>query len=124
MSEESGSVSLTVSQLSGDSGEFTVRLTASTFDNTMLDNQALAGLDYEEVSTQLIFLPGDVNQTFDVTIIDDGITERLEIFGVALVSPILELDGVEVALSAADLSRILITVPEADVSIVDGDGEG
>ena len=117
-----GSVSLVVSLLSGNSGEFAVQLTASTFDNTMVDNQALAGLDYEERSAQLVF-PG-VDQNFDVTLINDDITEMVEIFSGALVSPILiGLDGSEIPISAMDASRIRIAVPEADVSITDQDGE-
>ena len=124
MSEESGSVSLVVSLLSGDSGEFTVLLTASTFDNTMVDNQALAGLDYEETSTQLTFLPGGVDQNFDVMLINDNITEMEEIFSGALVSPILiRSGGSEITISAMEASRIRITVPMADVSIVDEDSE-
>ena len=121
MSENSGSVSLVVSLLSGDSGEFTVQLTAATFDNTMVDNQALAGLDYEEISTQLTFLPGVVDQNFIVTLINNN---TVEIFSGALVRPILQLNGSEVTISGIDESRIRVTVPQADVSIVEDDGEG
>ena len=124
MSEDSGSVSLIISLLSGDSGEFTVQLTVSTFDNTMVDNQALAGLDYEETSAQLTFLPGIVDQDFSVTLINDNITETVEIFSGALVMPFLQLNDVGVTISAYDESRIRIALPQADVFILDEDGEG
>ena len=124
MLEDSGSVSLVVSLLSGNSGEFTVQLTAATFDNTMVDNQALAGLDYVETSAQLTFPPGVVDQNFSVTLINDNRTEIMEIFGGVLVTPILQLNGAEVTISGIDASRIRIAVPQANVSIVDEDGEG
>ena len=126
MSEDSGSVSLMASLLSGNSGEFTVQLTAATFEGTiaMVDNQALAGVDYEEKSAQIIFLPGIVDQNFSVILINDNITETVEIFSGALVSPFLQLNGVEVTISPIDESRIRVTVQLAEVSIVDDDGEG
>ena len=57
---------------------------AFTVDYATSDDTATAGSDYQSASGQLTFSPGDVQQTLDVTVLGDTVSESAEAFSVTL----------------------------------------
>ncbi len=80
----------------GDSGSKTVTLTASlsapstqtvTAQWATADGSATAGLDYTAASGTVTFAPGDVSETFSVSVLGDDLDEGDETFTVSLSAP-------------------------------------
>ena len=77
VSEGSAIVDIIVTRTGGSSGNISV-------DYATLNGTAVAGEDYVAVSGTLIFLDGETNKSFSVTIIDDEVFEINERFGITL----------------------------------------
>lgn len=103
VAEGSGSVTLTVERVQGDSGEVSVDY--ATFDGT-----AEEGFDYSGATGSLVFTNGVRQQSLVVPILPDTDDEPMETFVVQLLHP---LGGAS-----------LLTPTQAVVSIVDDDGPG
>ncbi len=100
VSEDVGSVTLTVSVLSGEINEGVV----VTVVVTTIDGSAVAGEDYTEVIRTLVFSSAVRTQTLSVSILEDAVLEGTEEF-------VLALSGESISSDA----------PRAEVSIRDGD---
>lgn len=77
--EAAGTVTITVSN-NGGAG-------VGSIDYKTVDKSAKAGQDYVSKSGTLAFAPGDGEQSFDVTIINDSKNEKAETFQVELSNP-------------------------------------
>ncbi len=106
VSEDGGSVTLTVSVLSGQlaTGQ-SVIVRASA-----VDGSATAGSDYTATASDLTFSSGSTSQTFSVNITDDALVEGLEDFTVSLT----RVSG-DVTLS---VSTAVVTIEDNDVLTV------
>lgn len=78
--EDTGLATITVRRTGGSNGSVSVDIGTS-------DGTALAGSDYTTASTTLTFAHGETVKTFDVALLNDGIFELPETFGVALSNP-------------------------------------
>lgn len=88
--------------IEGDSGTanavFTVSLTVAgerpiTVDAATSDNTAIAGSDYQTLTTKLTFQPGETEKTVTVQIVGDIKTETEEAFNLILSNPVNALSG-------------------------------
>ena len=77
VTEDVGTVNVTVLRKGGSSGTLTV-------DYTTTDGTATAGQDYHSASGTLTFNEGETSQSFQILIIDDVLTEPAETFTVSL----------------------------------------
>ena len=105
MAENAGTADLTVSVVPTPEAPFTVELATS-------NGSALAGEDYDAVTTTVSFGIGDTTQTVTVPIINDVVTEAAESFTVTLSSPtpnMLTLGGSNVPVLADDTASVTIS---------------
>jgi len=101
--EGTGSLTVTVERVSGDSGEVSVDYTTS-------DGTASSGSDFSSATGTLVFANGERGKTFSVPILEDGDDEPLENFIVQLFNPT----------GGADF----VAPTQAVVVIIDNDGPG
>ncbi|MBP3965570.1 MULTISPECIES: Calx-beta domain-containing protein [Paenibacillus] len=80
VSENKGSVTITVDRIGGKDGVVTVNYCNCSF-------TAKAGEDFNHVSGTLVFGDGETRKTFTVPIVDDSKKEFLEAFNVYLKEP-------------------------------------
>lgn len=89
-----------------------------------LINFPSADVDYESISSQLLFPANATTISFDIVIFPDNITEGNEVFTVSLTVEDFVLVGDQrVALTDQELSRIVVTTPLASVTIVDDEDD-
>ena len=75
-----GILEITVLRTFGATGEVTVDYATS-------DSNAISGSDYQTSSGTLVFVEGDKNETFTITILDDDVEEESEFFNLTLSLP-------------------------------------
>jgi len=78
--ENAGIVTVSVRRIAGTVGAVSV-------DFETFDDSAIAGQDYTSTSGTLNFLDGEIYQTIDVEILDDGAPEPNEVFEIHLSNP-------------------------------------
>lgn len=85
------------------------------------DQTAVAGLDYTAVAGTLTFAPGQTSQTVAVPILDDGLDEAAETFGVTLSDPVNAFLAEAVGVGTIDDNDAAPTLAIQDASLVEGD---
>ena len=121
--EEAPSLSIAdVSMNEGASGTSVMTFTASlsaasgqpvTVDYATADGTAVAGSDYTAASGTLTFTPGQIQQSFDVTVSGDNVVELTEAFSVTL------SNAVNATILTAGASGTIANDDAATVSIAD-----
>ncbi|MBI3416051.1 MAG: hypothetical protein HY043_12195 [Verrucomicrobia bacterium] len=102
VSEGSGVAAITLRRLGDTSGSVTV-------DYTTRDGSAVAGVDYQAVSGQLVFAPQETSKTFSVPILDNELSQSNRVLRLTLSSP---------------TNTPRITKPTAELQILDDERAG
>ncbi|MEJ2345789.1 MAG: S8 family serine peptidase [Gammaproteobacteria bacterium] len=110
VSEDGGSVTLTVSRQGGSSGAVSVDFATS-------DGSAASGQDYVAAAGTLNFADGITSRTITITIVDDTVYEGNETLSVALANP---TGGA----TLGSPTSTLLTIVDNDPQVVDIDQDG
>ncbi len=104
--EDVGSVTLTVSVLSGEIGEGVV----VTVDVRSIDGRAVAGADYTSVRESLTFSSEVISRTLSVSILEDGVVEGTEEFELRLSGESISSAAATAEVSIRDIDNGVITL--------------
>jgi hypothetical protein len=117
VSEDLGSVTITVNRVGGSTGPLTVNYTTG-------GGTATPGSDYTPVSGSFTFANGETSRTFVIPIMNDGVTEPNETVNLTLSGTSdRELLGSPstAVLEIFDISQPLVLTIEPNVSVLEGD---
>ena len=113
VAENGASVTVTVTRTGTTTGTSTVAYATS-------NSTATAGSDYTASSGTLTFAPGVTSQTFNVPILDDGITEGNETFTVTLSAPVAATLGTITAATVTVTDNETSSLSIGDVTLAEG----
>jgi hypothetical protein len=111
VSEDGGSLQVTVNRVGGSDGTVTVQYrTLDGASGMPSDQTAWAGSDYSSKSGTLTFTPGETSKTFSVPITNDSRVEKNEYFTV-------ELRNAAGGATLGDITKAVVTIVEDDSAI-------
>ncbi|MCA9228431.1 MAG: hypothetical protein KDA47_22600, partial [Planctomycetales bacterium] len=87
VTEGTPSVNVTIERLGGGNVEAAVHLYDTGAGNGWSTASAWAGSDYAYLPWEVVFAAGEMSKTISIPIVDDGSTERDEVFSIQLYSP-------------------------------------
>ncbi|MCA9219226.1 MAG: right-handed parallel beta-helix repeat-containing protein, partial [Planctomycetales bacterium] len=87
VTEGTPSVNVTIERLGGGNVEAAVHLYDTGAGNGSTTASAWAGSDYAYLPWEVVFAAGEMSKTISIPIVDDGSTERDEVFSIQLYSP-------------------------------------
>ena len=115
--EDVGSVTLTVSVLSGEIGEGVV----VTVDVRSINGRAVAGADYTSVRESLTFSSEVISRTLSVSILEDGVVEGTEEFELRLSGESVSSAAATAEVSIRDIDDGVITVTAVTGTVSEGE---
>ena len=115
--EDVGSVTLTVSVLSGEIGEGVV----VTVDVRSINGRAVGGADYTSVRESLTFSSEVISRTLSVSILEDGVVEGTEEFELRLSGESVSSAAATAEVSIRDIDDGVITVTAVTGTVSEGE---
>lgn len=116
ISETGTNVLITVRRLGGTASSVKVHFQTQDDVSVPVESRAVAGVDYQATSGDLVFADGETQATFRVAVLDDTTVEPDKVFDVVLSNPSGETGADQPTLGDQPSTRVVVTSNDSEVS--------